>query len=92
MPATAVSAPGKVLLAGGFIVLDRAHRCLTFGLDARIHVHIDEASSDGDSRSSANNIRVRSPQFKEAEWAYSYAGKDDYISVLQTSGYAIFHR
>lgn len=61
----AVSAPGKVLLAGGFLVLDRSHTALVFGLDARFHVHIQRSNASG-----SNNTVVRSPQFKNAEWCY----------------------
>ncbi|OAX83104.1 phosphomevalonate kinase [Emergomyces africanus] len=35
---TAVSAPGKVLLTGGYLVLDRQYTGTVFALDARIHV------------------------------------------------------
>ncbi|KLJ08427.1 phosphomevalonate kinase [Blastomyces silverae] len=35
---TAVSAPGKVLLTGGYLVLDRAYTGTVFALNARIHV------------------------------------------------------
>ena len=67
---TAVSAPGKVLLAGGYLVVDRAHTGLVFGLDARIHVHIQTLPTlDGVSLS---EIIVRSPQFRDAEWRYGY--------------------
>ncbi len=62
----AVSAPGKVLLAGGYLVLDRQHTGLVFGLSARIHV-IVQARPPGNHWS---GIRVRSPQFKNAEWNY----------------------
>ena len=39
-PSVAFSAPGKVLLTGGYLVLDRDYTGLVFGLDARIHVHV----------------------------------------------------
>ncbi len=70
VPPTAVSAPGKVLLAGGYLVLDRKHTGLVFGLDARIHVHIQALpTSEGVS---IQEIVVRSPQFKYATWRYGY--------------------
>ena len=71
--AVAVSAPGKVLFAGGFLVLDRQHTGLVFGLNARIHVRIDPPSSE--SGSDALAIEVRSPQFDEARWCY-FVGLD----------------
>lgn len=66
----AVSAPGKVLLAGGYLVLDRNHTGLVFGLDARIHVHV-EAISLGEGLA-YSEITVKSPQFRDAEWRYGY--------------------
>ncbi len=67
----AVSAPGKVLLAGGYLVLDRKHTGLVFALDARIHVHVEALrTSEGVS---IQEISVRSPQFLHAIWNYGYA-------------------
>ena len=69
-PTCAVSAPGKVLLTGGFLVLDRKHTGLVFGLDARIHVHIEALpTSEGVV---LQEIIVRSPQFRHATWRYGY--------------------
>lgn len=59
-----VSAPGKVLLAGGYLVLDRKHTGLVFGLDARIHVRAQQQADR------EYDVTVRSPQFKTAEWRY----------------------
>jgi len=70
--AKCVSAPGKVLLAGGYLVLDRAHTALVFGLDARIHVHIQDSPRD-----SEQDIVVVSPQFKQSKWRYSYETTED---------------
>lgn len=68
--AVAVSAPGKVLLAGGYLVLDRAYTGLVFGLDARIHVVVqDIPTSNGVT---LNEIIVQSPQFESAVWEYGY--------------------
>lgn len=41
---TAVSAPGKVLLTGGYLVLDRAYTGTVLALDARIHVIVQQLS------------------------------------------------
>jgi phosphomevalonate kinase len=72
--ATAISAPGKVLLAGGYLVLDRAYTGYVFGLSARIHVVVkDKDSVSGIAGAETENeIVVRSPQFLEAEWRYRY--------------------
>ncbi|KAI9815373.1 MAG: phosphomevalonate kinase [Thelocarpon impressellum] len=83
----AVSAPGKVLLAGGYLVLDRAYTGLVFGLDARIHVHLRSLrapTSVGDQKNARDDdpkaegegeeFVVRSPQFVGAEWRYRWDG------------------
>lgn len=71
----AVSAPGKVLLAGGYLVLDRDYTGLVFGLNARIHVVVqDLPTSDGVMLS---EIVVRSPQFRNAEWRYKCRETED---------------
>lgn len=82
----ALSAPGKVLLAGGYLVLDRDHTGLVFGLDARIHVHVQKLpTSPGVDLS---EIIVRSPQFKDAEWRYGYTESEEHggIRVIQLKG------
>jgi len=68
--AVAVSAPGKVLLAGGYLVLDRAYNGLIFGLDARIHVTIEDIPTR--SGVTLSEITVQSPQFLGAVWEYGY--------------------
>lgn len=62
----AFSAPGKVLFTGGFLVLDRKHKGLVLGLDARIHVLVQEL----DTASAQTRVLVRSPQFQNASWLY----------------------
>ncbi|KAF2145584.1 uncharacterized protein K452DRAFT_243738 [Aplosporella prunicola CBS 121167] len=70
MAVVSVSAPGKVLLAGGYLVLDRDYTGLVFGLSARIHVIVRPlATSSGVSLS---EIIVKSPQFQGAHWEYGY--------------------
>lgn len=39
---TALSAPGKVLLTGGYLVLDREYTGTVFALDARIHAVVQQ--------------------------------------------------
>lgn len=68
--ATVVSAPGKVLLAGGYLVLDREFTGLVFGLSARIHVYVQPLKAS--SGVSLEEIIVTSPQFREARWEYGY--------------------
>ncbi|EPE24408.1 Ribosomal protein S5 2-like protein [Glarea lozoyensis ATCC 20868] len=85
---TAVSAPGKVLLAGGYLVLDRTYTGLVFGLSARIHVLVhDIASSSGVEIS---EIIVHSPQFQAASWNYGYnlVKERGGVHVTQLQGYS----
>ena len=82
---TAVSCPAKVLVAGGYLVLDRDYSGLVFGLDARIHTVVEPIKTkDGVSIS---EILVTSPQFHEAIWEYGYRlqGEDAGIKVTQLS-------
>jgi phosphomevalonate kinase len=87
---TAVSAPGKVLLAGGYLVLDRAYTGLVFGLSARIHVLVRDI--DTSSGVELSEIVVQSPQFLEASWNYGYrlTGHDGGVDVTQLQGYEDF--
>ncbi|KAK0391009.1 hypothetical protein NLU13_0511 [Sarocladium strictum] len=82
-PTVAVSAPGKVLLAGGYLVLDRAYTGLVFGLSARINVIAGEIHSSPGVQ--VSEIVVDSPQFLDAQWRYGYhrAGEGGGISVTQ---------
>ncbi|KAK4217742.1 putative phosphomevalonate kinase [Rhypophila decipiens] len=79
----AVSAPGKVLLAGGYLVLDRAYTGLVFGLSARINVIAQQIPTSAGVH--LNEIVVESPQFLEAQWRYGYhqADQDGGIKVTQ---------
>lgn len=62
---TSVSAPGKVLLAGGYLVVDRAYKGIVLGLSARIYVIVRDRED-----SSTADVIVRSPQFQGARWDY----------------------
>ena len=74
-PLVAFSAPGKVLLAGGYLVTDRAHTGLVLGLSARIHVLVRKRPAP--KVVGVNEIVVRSPQFQNAVWRYAYQHLDD---------------
>ncbi|KAG8863525.1 hypothetical protein FRB96_008265 [Tulasnella sp. 330] len=63
--ATIVSAPGKVLLAGGYLVLDPAHSGVVVSTSSRFYSIIRESSA-----ARSHQIIVRSPQFLEATWGY----------------------
>ncbi|RDW78816.1 phosphomevalonate kinase [Aspergillus mulundensis] len=75
---TAVSSPGKVLLTGGYLVLDRNYTGTVFALDARIHVVVEQLRKgqklqNGNAEPEKDKedlIVVRSPQFVGASWDY----------------------
>ncbi|KAI0470329.1 ribosomal protein S5 domain 2-type protein [Xylaria cf. heliscus] len=86
MPSTgpiAVSAPGKVFLAGGYLVLDQEYTALVFGLSARISIVAREIKTSPGVQLS--EIVVDSPQFIDAQWRYGYhlAPEDGGIKVTQ---------
>jgi hypothetical protein len=82
---TAASCPAKVLVAGGYLVLDRKYTALVFGLDARIHTVVKPISMRAGV--TISEITVKSPQFNEAIWEYGYRSQfqDAGISVTQLS-------
>ena len=61
---TVVSSPGKVLVAGGYLVLDPAYSGVVVSTSSRFYTVIQDQSSRG-------LIHVRSPQFTDASWNYS---------------------
>lgn len=62
---TVVSSPGKVLIAGGYLVLDPKYSGTVVSTSSRFYTVIRDNPSGG-----ANCIRVRSPQFLGAAWEY----------------------
>jgi phosphomevalonate kinase len=62
---TVVSSPGKVLIAGGYLVLDPKYSGIVVSTSSRFYTAV-QAYSGG-----VNRIRVRSPQFVDAIWEYS---------------------
>lgn len=61
------SAPGKVLLAGGYLVLDAKYNGLVYGLNARIYTKAQKLDVGQDEC----RVEVCSPQFHNAKWTYS---------------------
>ncbi|KAI0081220.1 Phosphomevalonate kinase [Panus rudis PR-1116 ss-1] len=79
---TVVSSPGKVLLAGGYLVLDPAYSGVVVSTSSRFYTVVsnsDKRAAGGESGVGTGNrvleplvqIRVRSPQFVNAAWAYA---------------------
>ena len=80
-PTTHVSAPGKVLLAGGYLVLDQRFQGLVIAIDSRFHVivkerKVDEMAIPGNSNIGTSSekiqIIVKSPQFLDGVWNFVY--------------------
>lgn len=69
---TCASAGGKVLLAGGYLILDPKFSGVVISTSSRFYTVI----TDGAAHSNQPKITVRSPQFRDAIWTY----------VVNTSG------
>ena len=70
-----VSSPGKVLISGGYLVLERPNVGLVVAASARFHCRLSRASEVGDSV--ATNITVHCPQNTAApELNYSVEAGD----------------
>ncbi|EJD03368.1 Phosphomevalonate kinase [Fomitiporia mediterranea MF3/22] len=62
---TVVSAPGKVLLSGGYLVMDQKYSGLVVSTSSRFYTVISTARHRKEGI-----VTVRSPQFKETVWEY----------------------
>ncbi|KAI0785604.1 ribosomal protein S5 domain 2-type protein [Abortiporus biennis] len=71
---TLVSSPGKVLVAGGYLVLDPLYSGTVVSTSSRFYTLVtDDLVQSGSGRRSPTSpiqIRVRSPQFVNATWTY----------------------
>jgi phosphomevalonate kinase len=79
MTPTVISSSGKVLLAGGYLVLDPLYPGLVISTSSRFFTVIQESAS----RVVPGQIHVRSPQFVEATWHYATRVKDGRLLVEQ---------
>ncbi|KAJ2376361.1 phosphomevalonate kinase [Coemansia sp. RSA 2607] len=70
-PVTLASAPGKVLVAGGYLVLDRRYSGLVVGTDACLYAAV-KSQPRAQSSDPTLSITVRSPQFESAWWRYAF--------------------
>ncbi|KDN41596.1 ribosomal protein S5 domain 2-like protein [Tilletiaria anomala UBC 951] len=95
-----VSAPGKVLLAGGYLVLDPAYPGVVVSTSSRFYSVVEVRDAKGKCKSSvaagaeedaAADILVRSPQFVRAEWGYKLrirggtVAEGSSVDVIQTA-------
>ncbi|EFI28147.1 phosphomevalonate kinase [Coprinopsis cinerea okayama7 len=75
---TVVSAPGKVLVAGGYLVLDPAYSGTVVSTSSRFYTVVHDWNNP-------NTIRVRSPQFLNAIWTYKLSIDDSGVHVEAAS-------
>ena len=73
---TAVSAPGKVLLAGGYLVLDRRYTGTVFALDARIHVIVRQLQNGKGGKAPMREKAVGTVTSEEADGSVLGAGPE----------------
>jgi len=70
-PGTTCSAPGKVLLAGGYLILDRPHTGSVLALDARFYSRVELCAFTDAAAGAGMLIEVQSPQFRDTR-RYEY--------------------
>lgn len=79
---TVVSSPGKVLMAGGYLVLDPAYSGVVVSTSSRFYTVVQSAAA-GQSGHLPIQISVRSPQFVNATWAYELNVSGSAVRVEQ---------
>ncbi|KAL7752635.1 phosphomevalonate kinase [Sorochytrium milnesiophthora] len=82
MSAVAVSAPGKVLIAGGYLVLDRQYAGTVVATDSRFYCIVQQVPGTHTSSTGFINITVRSPQFEDPDRRYSLAWDADVMPKI----------
>jgi phosphomevalonate kinase len=70
-----VSAPGKVLLAGGYLVLDRPNRGLVISTSARFYCQLHRNAS------SEPLFHFKSPQFSNGDWSFRIGPEFNLIAM-----------
>lgn len=82
---TVASAPGKVLLTGGYLVLEQAYTGLVIGTSARFYTVIKPESAG-----TPGTLTVRSPQFDQATWQYKAIADGDNLDFASMYGFHIY--
>jgi phosphomevalonate kinase len=83
---TTVSAPGKVLLAGGYLVLESGNVGLVVAADKRFYSTVESSrSGNGTNPQNTSTIVVTSPQF-HASWTYTLmlGSEEDNANFLES--------
>ena len=66
-----VSAPGKILLVGGYLVLEEENAGLVVAVDKRFYCECKPSSNAADGEEQRSTIHVESPQFG-TNWTYGW--------------------
>lgn len=82
---TVVSSPGKVLLAGGYLVLDPKYSGVVVATSSRFYTVVAALPADASRAQGPIQIRVRSPQFVDATWIYLAHVDQTGVRVEQTA-------
>ncbi|KAJ3258988.1 phosphomevalonate kinase [Boothiomyces macroporosus] len=76
-PKVICSAPGKVLICGGYLVLDQAYNGIVCALDSRFHVELEEVPTTFETI----DLEIVSPQFTDGLWIYKFDLKNGHLST-----------
>lgn len=85
-----MSAPGKVLIAGGYLVLEPKYPGLVISTTARFYTAIRSTPQSSSSSSTSTNedgtlrVCIQSPQFTEAKWEFIVKFSEGRSLVEQT--------
>ncbi|KAJ2849840.1 phosphomevalonate kinase [Coemansia brasiliensis] len=87
---TLASAPGKVLIVGGYLVLDRKHTGLVVGTDSCLYSAVQNQMLDVSNAAFTFGdadvpIVVQSPQFESAWWKYSFNLKTNMLTQYESA-------
>jgi phosphomevalonate kinase len=87
---TVVSCPGKVLVAGGYLVLDRQHQGFVSATPSRFYTVVQNAGEAGASVERFS-IAVVSPQFDDGRWEYEARREDGewVVNAVEREGYVL---
>ncbi|ORY62731.1 Phosphomevalonate kinase [Leucosporidium creatinivorum] len=76
MNSTVVSCPGKVLIAGGYLVLSPQHQGFVVSTPSRFYTVVQPVPGSSETSADRFSITVKSPQFTDGQWEY-VARKDE---------------
>jgi phosphomevalonate kinase len=77
---TVVSCPGKVLIAGGYLVLDPSYSGLVVATSSRFYT-VARSLATVATPDAPLSISVKSPQFIDGRWTYELQRNGDELLV-----------